>query len=292
MMAGAIVAVAAASSKAQRGRQQSEREQRLRNDASEIGSPEFVITKVGGIKLGRIPAGTFQMGSPDGKGDKDEHPQHEVRISRPFCLGIYEVTQAQYQAVAGNNPSWFSASGAGKASLAGRSGDQHPVEHVSWLDAVKFCNRLNELEGRRPFYEVDGEIVRVPIFAAGGYRLPTEAEWEHACGGDPADLDEHAWNNSNSGEMTHPVGTKAANRFGLFDMLGNVWEWCWDPYDRDYYKLLHHNDPTGPETPIAIRVIRGESFQSDPRYCRSATRLRATIDFRYEYVGFRLAFVP
>ena len=224
---------------------------------------DTITTRTAGITLKRIPAGTFQMGSPDGTGEEDEHPQHEVRITRPFYLGVTEVTQAQYEAVMGNNPSWFSATGGGKDKVAGQSTGQHPVENVSWLDAVKFCNKLSEMEGRKPFYEINGETVRVPDWKASGYRLPTEAEWEYACGGDPADLEEHAWFGGNSGKVTHPVGKKLTNRFGLHDMLGNVWEWCWDAYDKDYYKQSPRDDPTGPDAAgAADRVIRGGSWGS------------------------------
>ena len=212
------------------------------------------------------------MGSPEGTGDEDEHPQHEVRITRPFYLGVTEVTQAQYEAVMGNNPSWFAATGFGKDKVAGQSTGQHPVENVSWLDAVKFCNKLSELEGRKPFYEIDGETVRVPDWKASGYRLPTEAEWEYACGGDPADLEEHAWFEGNSGKVTHPVGKKLTNRFGLHDMLGNVCEWCWDAYDKDYYKQSPRDDPTGPDAAgAADRVYPGRGLVQLPRHCRSAS---------------------
>ena len=160
-----------------------------------------------GMMLKLIPAGEFLMGSPDDDKDAEngEKPQHRVRITRPFYLGVYEVTQAQYEAVMGNNPSYFSANGGGKESVAGQSTDRHPVENVSWLDAVKFCNKLGEMEGRAAFYEIDGENVRVPDWNRPGYRLPTEAEWEYACranaptvtrysfGDDAASLGEFAW---------------------------------------------------------------------------------------------------
>src|SRR5208282_2099013 len=132
-----------------------------KDKSSRSSGRDLVTTKVGQIKLKQIPAGTFQMGSPDGAGYFDEYPQHEVRITRPFYLGVTEVTQAQYEAVMGNNPSSFSATGYGKDKVAGQSTGQHPVERVSWLDAVKFCNKLSELEGRRPFYEIAGGTVRV-----------------------------------------------------------------------------------------------------------------------------------
>jgi len=159
---------------------------------------DTVTTKTAGITLKRIPAGAFQMGSPDGIGRDEEHPQHEVRITRPFYLDVTEVTQAQYEVVMGINPSYYSATGDGKDKVAGQSTGQHPVEEVSWLDAVKFCNKLSELEGRKPFYEIDGETVRVPDWRAPGYRLPTEAEWEYACAGAPGDLAEFAWSDMNS----------------------------------------------------------------------------------------------
>ena len=143
--------------------------------------PEYITTRTGQIKLKRIPAGTFRMGSADGEGSEDKHPQHEVRISRPFYLGVYEVTQAQYEAVMGQNPSYFARTGEGKGTVAGQSTDQHPVENVTWLDAVKFCNALSEKEGLPPFYEINGKTVQVPDWSGSGYRLPTEAEWEYAC---------------------------------------------------------------------------------------------------------------
>ena len=263
---------------------------------------ELVSTKVGQIKLKRIPSGMFLMGSPDGTGEEDEHRQHEVRITQPFYLGVTEVTQAQYEAVMGNNPSWFAATGGGKDKVAGQSTGELPVEHVSWLDAVKFCNRLSEMEGRKPFYEINGETVRVPDWKASGYRLPTEAEWEYACragtasrysfGDDPADLGEHEWFSENSGSRTHPVGEKRPNAFGLFDMAGNVLEWCWDAYDKDYYTRSPRDNPTGPDAAgAAFRVFRGGGWGYDPRSCRSAVRDEGTPGLRDFTLGFRLALV-
>src|SRR5262249_18504999 len=159
-------------------------------------------------------------------------PQHRVRITRPFYLGVTEVTQGQYQAVMGENPSQFKTS------------DDLPVDNVSWFDAVKFCDRLSERENRKPCYLIDGD--QVSITGGNGYRLPTEAEWEYACragsatafgfGDDEARLGGLAWFSGNSGGKTHPVAQRQANAFGLYDMHGNVWEWCWDAYDADYYK--------------------------------------------------------
>jgi serine/threonine protein kinase len=133
------------------------------SSAPKQSDPESITTRVGQIKLKRIPAGTFLMGSPEDDKDAygDEKPQHRVRIRRPFYLGVYEITQAQYQAVMGDNPSYFSSTGGGKDQIAGQSSDRHPVENVSWLDAVKFCNKLSEMGGLEAFYEISGEAVQV-----------------------------------------------------------------------------------------------------------------------------------
>ncbi len=132
--------------------------------------------------------------------------------------------------------------------------------------------------------------VRVPDWKAPGYRLPTEAEWEYACGGDPADLEEHAWFGGNSGSVTHPVGKNLTNRFGLHDMHGNVWEWCWDAYDKDYYKQSPRDDPTGPDA-SALRVIRGGSWGYDALVVRAAYRNDDEPSYRRYYLGFRCALV-
>jgi len=239
-----------------------------------------------GMTLKLIPAGEFFMGSPDDaiEAEKNEKPSHRVRISKPFYLGVYEVTQGQYEAVMGNNPSYLSANGGGKDRVAGQSTDRHPVEQVSWLDAVQFSNKLSEKEGKKPFYEIDGKDIRVPDWNGQGYRLPTEAEWEYACranastptrfsfGDNMAELGLHGWFDGNSQQRTHPVGQKRPNGFGLHDMHGNVWEWCWDWHGEGYYNQSAVDDPTGPAG-AANRVHRGGSLCDNPRYCRSAFRL-------------------
>jgi formylglycine-generating enzyme required for sulfatase activity len=238
------------------------------------------------IKFALVPAGTFRMGSTDADQNAitNEKPQHEVRITRPFYLGTYEVTQGQYQAVAGQNPSYFKGS------------DDLPVEQISWLDAVRFCNTLSEREVRNPYYRIDGDAVT--IAGGDGYRLPTEAEWEYACragtttrfsfGDDESALGQYAWYSANSNSQTHPVGEKQPNAFGLYDMHGNVWEWCWDGYAADYYQQAPAGDPRGPG-PAAHRVSRGGSWNDDARRARSACRDKDSPGLRYYTLGFRLA---
>ncbi|MEI7955317.1 MAG: SUMF1/EgtB/PvdO family nonheme iron enzyme, partial [Verrucomicrobiota bacterium] len=217
----------------------------------------------GGVKLELcgIPAGTFTMGG----GGPDETP-HPVTLTKPFWLGRMEVSQAQWEAVTGKNPSNF-------------KGKNLPVETVSWDDASGFCQKLNA-KGLLP--------------AGWRWKLPTEAQWEYACragttGDDAGNLDEMAWYSNNSGSKSHLVGTKAANAWGLNDMHGNVWEWCADWYGE--YPKGAVTDPTGPSTG-SDRVIRGGSWNSDGTNCRSAYRLWDTPDARNLSIGFRVAAVP
>jgi len=253
-----------------------------------------------GIKLVRIEAGKFLMGTTKDQVDQGmrlfpefgrgwfdaEQPAHSVRLSKAFYLGIHEVTQGQYQAVMGDNPSHSK----GSADL--------PVESVSWLDAVKFCNKLSEREKRTPFYRIDG--TEVTLAGGNGYRLPTEAEWEYACRaksttlypfGDDADkLGEHGWFEGNSESQTHPVGQKLPNAWGLYDTLGNVWEWCADWYDERSYASSPPADPPGAPGP-SLRVFRGGSSGNFPWSCRPAYRFGNVPGYRSSYVGFRVAAV-
>ncbi|MFO0958306.1 MAG: formylglycine-generating enzyme family protein [Isosphaeraceae bacterium] len=251
-----------------------------------------LITNSIGMKLKLIPAGSFLMGATpdDAEADEDEKPQHKVTISRPFYLGIYEVTQYEYRQIMGENPSEF------------KDSELLPVERVSWLDAVKFCNKLSEREKRRPCYRIEGE--KVTIQGGNGYRLPTEAEWEYACrapqspgsvtkypfGDRDEDLGQYAWFGENSGDKTHPVGQKKPNRWGLYDMQGNVWEWCQDFYSDVYYSFSPDTDPSGPDL-APRRVSRGGSWDSIPRSCRPAGRSWNSPGNRSRYLGFRVASV-
>ncbi|MEO1715239.1 MAG: SUMF1/EgtB/PvdO family nonheme iron enzyme, partial [Bacteroidota bacterium] len=173
----------------------------------------------------------------------------------------------------------------------------HPLTEVSWYGAVTYCNWLSEQSGLEPAYQINGTQITVNR-QANGYRLPTEAEWEYAArGGQQSrnyryagsnDLGKVGWYKGNSGSNTHPVGNKAANELELYDMSGNVWEWCWDWYDEDYYSSSPKNNPLGPLSG-SNRVVRGGSWVSDARFCRSANRDgNDPSDCNYG-VGFRLA---
>ena len=224
-----------------------------------------------GMKFKLIPAGTFKMGSDFAK------PQpflthfesiHQVKHTRSFLLGSYEVTQDQYRRVMGENPSEY-------------RGLQNPVERVSWDDAVEFCHKLSEL----PEEKAAGNV----------YRLPTEAEWEYACragteteycfGSDISQLGDYAWSSGNSGDQPHPVGQKKPNAWGMYDMHGNVSEWCQDWHGQYASGLVV--DPKGPTTG-EYRVTRGGSWCLDGVYCRSAARLRYDSSFACAWSGFRV----
>ena len=233
------------------------------------------------------------MGSPSTDPDAEDHekPEHPITLSKPFYLAIHPVTRGQYRAITGQSPGKFSGS------------DDLPVEGVSWFSALGFCNALSQRENLPPFYEIvswDPDEVYVPDWNGPGYRLPTEAEWEYACRagsktrypfGDERRLGEHAWYDHNSGKKTHPVGLKTPNGFGLFDMLGNVEEWCWDSYDPAYYIGSPEHDPRGPSWTLK-RVMRGGCWGSSAGGCRSAHRDWNAPDGLAYYLGLRVARFP
>lgn len=263
----------------------------------EPDEPRTYTETAGGaaIEMVLVPAGKFLMGSPAGEADRDsdEGPQHPVSVSS-FYMAKYEVTQAEWRAVAAlpgvkiglsPDPSNF-------------KGDNLPVEQVRWEEAIEFCARLSAATGKT-------------------YRLPTEAEWEYACrarttGRYAGSLDEMGWYGNNSGRLrldadkiwktdrinyakrvtgngcqTHSVGQKKPNGFGLYDMHGNVWEWCMDWFSKDYYTPILIVDPTGPSTG-SDRVFRGGGWGDSARNCRSALRSGDKPAYRSPDLGFRL----
>lgn len=232
--------------------------------APRAGAVRVSLPSGGTVDLDMInlPGGAFQMGSE--KGAETEKPVHSVTV-KPFAIGKFEVTQAQWeQVMSGSNPS------------ANKSGKDLPVENVSWTDVQSFLRRLGN-----------------------GYRLPTEAEWEYAAragattefyfGDDASKSGDYCWFNGNSGDKTHPIGTKPANKFGLFDMYGNVFEWCEDDWHQTY-----EGAPTDGSAWIAspresLRVLRGGSYSADEVSARSADRARNESGYRAADIGFRLA---
>jgi formylglycine-generating enzyme required for sulfatase activity len=186
----------------------------------------------------------------------------------PYQLAAFPITQSQYAKITARRPS-------------AAQGEQQPVESVSWWDAVQFCNALSRHEGLTPAYRVQADAESVEWdTSADGYRLPTEAEWEHACRAGTAgprygELDEIAWYRGNSDGRIHDVGGKQPNRWGLYDMLGNAWDWCWDIYDAQAYGTY--------------RVLRGGGWFDEHWSCRASVRRRSHPTFRVDDVGFRIA---
>jgi formylglycine-generating enzyme required for sulfatase activity len=233
--------------------------------SSTIEAQDTMTDPITGMEFVSVPGGCFEMGSPDSDKERegDEGPVHKVCVD-DFQMGKYEVTQGQWKKIMDSNPSEF------------QKGESYPVEKVSWDDAQKFIDKLNAKSGK-------------------SYRLPTEAEWEYACrandsgkycGGDDADA--LGWHKKNSGNRsTRPVGGKQANKFGLYDMSGNVWEWCADWSGENYYNSNPQDNPIRPSSGLH-RVFRGGTWQHEPKVMRAANRGGAAPDARNDDLGFRL----
>jgi formylglycine-generating enzyme required for sulfatase activity len=277
--------------------------------------PKTITNAYTGMKLSRIPAGKYLMGSPKEEADRSgDEQQHEVELTGAFYLGRHEVTQAEFKKVMGYNPSYFSKDGKGKEGLTYEYGTPAggkekvageestgalPVENVSWDEAVEFCKKLSAEEQKAN--------------PGSTYRLPSEAEWEYACRGrasidikriDPFHFGKslsstqanfngnHPYGDAAKGpyqERTRAVGSyKRANEFGLHDMHGNVWEWCADWYGDTYYEKGPRKDPQGPAEGL-YRVFRGGCWNDRGKNCRSARRSRTLPENRYGLLGFRVA---
>ena len=267
-----------------------------------------------GMRFRLIPPGEFVMGSPPdeieaavkGAGDwanfvmtfKTEAPQHKVVLTQPFYVGTCEVTQSQYEKVMGSNPSGFSKAGKKKDDVASLDTSNHPVESVSWTDAIAFCIRLSELEKRSPAYRIEGDRV-IPLQGT-GYRLPSEAEWEYMC---RAGTTTKYWSGTNDGDLrekgigfywgkqSQPVGLLKPNPFGIYDVIGNVREWTEDLWEPTFYGSFKDSPAVNPrcwQSAGTDRVARGGFWGEMFVACRSAARLARPVHERDVYIGLRV----
>jgi formylglycine-generating enzyme required for sulfatase activity len=253
------------------------------------------------MKLRRIPGGKFYMGSHDSDQylRNNEHPQHRVMIPGNFFIGVYPVTQKQFLDLMAFNPSLTVEN------------ENCPVDGVSWYSAVEFCNKMSEAESLQPYYDLKAvrrrannslEGAEVTILGGDGYRLPTEAEWEYACragsitpwcfGDQVLDVGHYAWYYDNSSMESHPVGLRKPNSWGLFDMHGNVMEWCYDWYGETYYQQCvdgaeETENPTGPAEGIT-KVLRGGAWQFGAEATRCAYRNSSVPAAMSGVIGFRV----
>ena len=236
----------------------------------------YEIEEKPAIEFIHVNAGTFMMGSEKGFGP--EQPVHKVTISKAFQISRHEITQKIWQLVMHTNPSNVKS-------------DNLPVMNVDWKEAISFCNELSKLYGYDTVYVLSNEEYTYDTSAT-GFRLPTEAEWEYACrAGSQGDfpgtgnIDDMGWYNGNSAYNPHPVGTKNPNDWGIYDMNGNAWEWCWDWYSPEYYQTSPDTDPLGPATGLR-HVLRGGSCSDGASFARSANRTYPANDF--SNCGFRI----
>ena len=268
--------------------------------------PQGVVVPEGFVL---IPAGTFQMGSKDG--EDSNKPVHEVTITKPFYMGKYEVTQAEYEV--------YCSYGSSSPSSSYGDGDNYPTYYVSWYDALVYCNKRSMAEGLTPCYSINDspnpeDWGDVPTSSNGtwnsvecnwnanGYRLPTEAEWEYAARAgdntvdsltysgtsDVNELEKYAWYYDNSDYTTHEVGKKEANVFGLYDMSGNVWEWCWNCFTSEYDENTEGgSDPTGASAGSS-RVSRGGGWNGSSDGCGVSYRDYYFPYHRLSSLGFRV----
>lgn len=278
-----------------------------------------------GMSLKQIPAGYFSMGVSsrlEGNSEqvKKNEKEHTVYLSKSIYVSVYEVTQKDFEKIMEKNPSYFSAKGNGNKKVQGKQTDLFPVESVTWFDAVEFCNRLSVKDGLEPYYKVEASDaipikIKPPVVSikgGKGYRLPTEAEWEYACragttshysfGNDMIGEDGNTqpilsgsgygavpkWN---SLTRTEKVGSYRPNKWGLYDMSGNVSEWCWDWYGDGYYDVSPLQDPQGPDFG-KLRVIRGGSWVQNAVMARSASRFWQPPTGANYFIGIRVVRDP